>query len=287
MIASMTGYARSQKSHPWGVLTCELRSVNHRFLEFSFRLPEQCRASEVVWRKLLSAQLSRGKIDINFKLSMSGEAAAQFTVNDALVARLSDLATQFSTQFPNAQTQLMDVVNWPDVLSMQELDQSVVVEAAQVLLEAALTQLIAIRQKEGAALAQFFKQRLQKMHVYIDQVKRRMPELLTAMQQKIRQRFDELQLELDQSRLEQELAWMAQKIDVAEEVDRLSMHLREFESIIDKGGVIGRRLDFLAQELNREANTLASKSIDATVTHIAVELKVLIEQTREQVQNIE
>lgn len=287
MIASMTGYARSQKSHPWGVITCELRSVNHRFLEFSFRLPEQCRASEVAWRKLLSTQLSRGKLDINFKLSMSGDACAQFAVNDALVGRLSDFATQFSKKFPNAQTQLMDVLNWPDVLAVQELDQTVVVEAAQVLLESTLTQLVAIRQKEGAALAEFFKQRIRKMHAYIDQVKARLPELLTAMQQKIRQRFDELQLELDPSRLEQELVWMAQKVDVAEEIDRLSMHLREVESIIDKGGVVGRRLDFLAQELNREVNTLASKSIDATVTHIAVELKVLIEQIREQVQNIE
>lgn len=287
MISSMTGYARGQVEHEWGALTCELRSVNHRFLEFSFRLPEQCRAKEVAWRQLLSKKLSRGKIDVTFKFRISGNVAAQFTVNEELVARLGQVATQFSNQFPNSQTQLMDVVNWPDVLSLQEIDQAVILEAAQSLLDTTLTQLIEVRQKEGACLVEFFSQRLHKMHAYVSQVNERLPTLLVAMQDKIRQRFTELQLELDQTRLEQELAWMAQKVDVSEEMDRLLLHMREFEASINKGGVIGRRLDFLAQELNREANTLASKSIDATVTHIAVELKVLIEQIREQVQNIE
>jgi uncharacterized protein (TIGR00255 family) len=287
MISSMTGYARGQVEREWGALTCELRSVNHRFLEFNFRLPEQCRAKEVVWRQFLSKNLSRGKIDVTFKFGLSNDLAAQFTVNDALVARLAQVATQFSNKFPNPQTQLMDIINWPDVLTMQEIDQGIILETAQTLLETTLMQLLEVRQKEGACLLEFFTQRLHKMHVYVNKVSERLPTLLDAMQAKIRQRFEELQLELDQTRLEQELAWLAQKADVSEEIARLLLHMREFEANINKGSVIGRRLDFLAQELNREANTLASKSIDATVTHMAVELKVLIEQIREQVQNIE
>lgn len=287
MIASMTGYARVQTEHEWGLLTWELRSVNHRYLETSFRLPEQFRYLEIKWRQQIAKKLSRGKVDLTLKFQPGPQLSADFDVDHALVDKLSQYTQQIATTFPNAQTQLTDILNWPGVISTKNTNQEQIQQAATDALDQGLDKLMKMRGGEGASLLEFFEQRLTQMQEYVEHVKVNVPAAIAASNERIKQRFAELQLELDQSRFEQEMTWLAQKVDVAEEIKRLSMHIDEFSQVLKKGGVVGRRLDFMAQELNREANTLASKSIDASVTHLAVELKVLIEQIREQVQNIE
>lgn len=287
MITSMTGYARVQTEQEWGLLVWELRSVNHRYLETSFRLPEAFRYLEIKWRQLIAKKLARGKVDLSLKFQQGTQTAANLELNQPLVQQLSRFSQQIADNFPNAQTQLTEVLNWPGVICAEELNQELIQHAAEAALDQAVDKLIGMRQREGAALSEFFLQHLTQMSEFVEQVFVSVPRAIAAANERIRQRFQELQLELDQSRFEQELTWLAQKVDVAEEIKRLSLHINEFRQTIEKGGVVGRRLDFLAQELNREANTLASKSIDASVTHLAVELKVLIEQIREQVQNIE
>lgn len=287
MIASMTGYARVQTEHEWGLITWELRSVNHRYLEISFRLPEQFRYLEIKWRQQVAKKISRGKVDLILKFQPGPQVSADFDMDQTLVGKLSQYTQQLAPNFPNAQTQLTDILNWPGVLCSRESNQEQIQQAAAVALDNAVDKLTVMRRSEGTALLEFFEQRLALMQDYVEHINVSVPAAINAANERIKQRFNELQLELDQSRFEQEITWLAQKVDVAEEIKRLSMHINEFRQTLQKGGVIGRRLDFMAQELNREANTLASKSIDASVTHLAVELKVLIEQIREQVQNIE
>jgi uncharacterized protein (TIGR00255 family) len=287
MISSMTGYAREQSESEWGNLTWEVRSVNHRYLETSFRLPEQFRYLEIKWRQLVAKELSRGKVDLTLKFQPGQEMAADFELNQPLLEKLSGYSKQLADFFPNAQTEVSNMLNWPGVIQAKSADMELIAAAATDTLRQSLVKLESVRANEGAVLLEFFEQHLALMRDYVAQVATLLPEVLATANQRIRDRFSELKLELDQSRLEQELTWLAQKVDVAEEIKRLSLHIDEFGQTLNKGGVIGRRLDFLAQELNREANTLASKSINASVTHLAVELKVLIEQVREQVQNIE
>jgi uncharacterized protein (TIGR00255 family) len=287
MISSMTGYAREQSESEWGILTWEVRSVNHRYLETSFRLPEQFRYLEIKWRQLVNKLLSRGKLDLTLKFTPGQDAVADFELNQVLLEKLSGYSKQLADFFPNTQTQVSNILNWPGVIKSKEKNMEVIGKAATDALKQAIEKLQDVRGREGAGLLEFFEKNLNEMQDYTAQIKTALPGIVTAANQKIKGRFDELQLEIDQSRLEQELTWLAQKVDVAEELKRLSLHIDEFGQTLEKGGVMGRRLDFLAQELNREANTLASKSIDASVTHLAVELKVLIEQIREQVQNIE
>lgn len=287
MISSMTGYARVQSELSWGTLTWEIRSVNHRYLETGFRLPESFRFLEIKWKQLISKSVSRGKVDVSLKFQPAAGHSDDTVINEDLVSQLSRFSNTLSSAFPNPQTQIMDVLNWPGVLKTTEADRDELAGAATDGLQAALQQLVETRQTEGASLLGFFESHLDTMSGYVRQVQTALPDVLHVANDRMRSRFSELKLEIDQARLEQELVWLAQKVDVAEEIKRLDVHINEFGDILKKGGVIGRRLDFLAQELNREANTLASKSIDATVTHLAVELKVLIEQIREQVQNIE
>lgn len=288
MIASMTGYARVDVEQPWGILTWECRSVNHRYLEMVFRIPEKFRSLEMKWRQQLGKQLSRGKIDLSLKYQLNNDiAASSLQVNQALVKSLSQQAIELAPLFPQSKTQLMDVLQFPGVMQSQEVDQESIIDAATQGLLQLLEKLKETRVSEGRVLNDFFASHLDKMSIYVTEVQGHLPNMLGQAQQRMRDRFAELQLEVDVSRLEQEMVWLAQKLDVAEEIERLNLHINEFRQVLIKGGVIGRRLDFLSQELNREANTLASKSIDATVTHLAVELKVLIEQIREQVQNIE
>ncbi len=286
MISSMTGYAREQAQVPSGGITWEIRSVNHRYLEMAFRLPEALRHLEVVWRHVIAQNVTRGKLDVTLKFQPE-ESVAEYALNQTLLAQLNHCAQQVADSFPNAHTSVDAILNWPGVLKTQEADMEVVAAAATDVLTTTLKKLSDMRLREGNCLADFFNEHLQTMRGNVRQVTQLMPQVMKAAHQRIVERFAELKLELDPTRLEQELVWLAQKIDVTEELKRLSWHMDEFEQTIERGGVVGRRLDFLAQELNREANTLASKSIDASVTHVAVELKVLIEQIREQVQNIE
>ena len=264
MISSMTGYARVQTEHTFGLLTWEIRSVNHRYLESTFRLPEQFRFMEIKWKQRIAKRVSRGKLDLTLKFHPSLESN-EVSLNESLVKQLSDFSKNIVDSFPNAQTNIADILNWPGVLQTKVSGGEVLATAATQALESAFDKLIETRQNEGAATAAFFEERLVSMTGDVEQVTERLPKALEAANERIRSRFEELALEIDTTRLEQELAWLAQKVDVAEEVGRLGVHIAEFSAILKKGGVVGRRLDFLAQELNREANTLASKSIDATV----------------------
>lgn len=287
MISSMTGYAREQSESEYGVLTWEVRSVNHRFLEASFRLPEQFRFLEIKWRQLINKKLSRGKLDLTLKFIPGQEFVADYELNQALLEKLGSYSKMLEDFFPNTQTQVSNILNWPGIIKTKDSDIETIGTFATDTLGDAIEKLQAVRTNEGSGLLEFFEKNLDLMSRYVAQIKEAIPDVMTIANDKIKARFSELQLEMDPSRLEQELTWLAQKMDVAEELKRLSLHIEEFRQRLKKGGVMGRRLDFLAQELNREANTLASKSIDASVTHLAVELKVLIEQIREQVQNIE
>lgn len=287
MIASMTGYARLQGEHDWGLLTWEIRSVNHRYLDINFRVPEQFRHLEPTWRSLIAKQVSRGKLDVTLKFQPGRDIPVDYVLNEMLLNKLAGLAEQVGKTFKNSQTNTADILNWPGIIETKEPSIDSLSQTATELLNNTLHKLVDTRTREGEALIEFFEQRITSICQYVKEIESRMPNVVLSAQNQVRERFDAIKLEMDQARMEQELVWLSQKLDVAEELKRLDLHMQELMQIFKKGGVVGRRLDFLMQELNREANTLASKSIDATVTHAAVELKVFIEQMREQVQNIE
>lgn len=287
MIASMTGYARQADKFPWGTVTWELRSVNHRFLEVAFRLPDACRVFEMAWRNQINDQLKRGKVDVMCRIQLAQDVKSIGTIDPVVLERLGQQLTQLQTQFPEASLSLTSLLQFPGLMESHDFDYAMVQADLDHGLSQALAQLRQMRQTEGQALVSFLQSHLTTMQLHIAEIEQRLPAVMTQVDTKLRARLDELDASLDEARLEQELVWYAQKIDVTEEIKRLHCHIDAFNTALEKGGVIGRRLDFLAQELNRETNTLASKSIDATVTHLALELKVLIEQMREQVQNIE
>jgi uncharacterized protein (TIGR00255 family) len=284
---SMTAFARSENSERWGALVWEIRSVNHRYLEPGFRLPDTLRFLESPLREQLRKQLSRGKVDctLQFQPVVNREA---LTI-DADLARSYVQAAETINGFLCAPAALnaADFLFRPGVLCESGPDREAVAAAALSLFQTALQELDTVRAREGAALAVFMSERLQNMREQVSVVRQALPEILAAQKQKLRDRLAELQSELNQDRIEQELVHLAQRCDVDEELDRLDTHITEVARIINSKGAVGRKLDFLMQELNREANTLSSKSISTTTTQAAVELKVLIEQVREQVQNIE
>jgi uncharacterized protein (TIGR00255 family) len=287
MIKSMTAFARTVTSDESGTITWELRSVNHRYLEQSLRLPEAFRHLETDLRALVAAQLKRGKVDITLKFSPGAEAPIDLTLNSQVMDRLSQLSVEVQQRIPNVQAHLTDVLTWPGVLHKKLLESSTLDACVLQQLEQALTQLLATRAREGAKIADFLQQRLASIAQQVQQVEAIMPDLIQAQREAICARFEALKLEVDTERLEQEMVWLMQKMDVAEELQRLQGHLTEVARLLKQGGVLGRRLDFMMQELNREANTLSSKSSSLVLTQAAVEIKVLIEQMREQVQNIE
>jgi uncharacterized protein (TIGR00255 family) len=288
MIYSMTAFSRIDSNLPWGSLTWELRSVNHRYLEPSFKLPENLRQLEAALRDMLRKNLARGKIDCSLKLSLGTTENSTIVVN-IKQAKAVIAATEAIKQLASSITSnnALDILRWPGVVDETSVSRGVLLDDALAAFDAALAELIDSRQREGAELQQFILLRLDNMDTLISRVKQRMPEILALQRQKLTTKVSELVAELDQSRLEQELVLMAHKADVDEEMDRLGAHLSEVRRVVTKGGACGRRLDFLMQELNREANTLSSKSISQSTTQAAVEMKVLIEQMREQVQNIE
>lgn len=289
MVMSMTGFARVSQELSWGAATWELKSVNHRYLEMSFRLPEAFRLYEAKWRQLLQQRINRGKVECSLRYLPKNETSLDLKLNTALVQQLARAGDEVRSVFAGgaAQIDVVDVLAWPGVVQVDMGDTDQLIEALSQPLQQAVDQLLEMRQAEGNYLHDFLLERIDEMQVLVDKVDANMPQILQRVRDKLLSRFDELKVEVDQDRFEQEVVWLMQKADVAEELHRLQSHLKEVKVVLEKKGAIGRRLDFLMQELNREANTLASKSIDLGVTNVSVDLKVLIEQMREQVQNIE
>ncbi len=290
MITSMTGFARREAHGVYGQLAIELRSVNHRFLEPGFRLPDELRAIEPELRQGLAKQLRRGKVDCSVHLRSTATAAQALQVDDTAVARLMAAARELSGKGPVAPTlDALEVLRWPGVLRDDSVDREVLHAAAHQLFNEALTELVAARAREGARLRELVLQRCSALVGIVAQVSARVPEVHARVRERLVARVAELQAAVDPARLEQELVLLLQRLDVAEELDRLNGHLDEIQRIVGAQGgeAAGRRLDFLMQELNREANTLSSKSQDLEMTRSAVDMKVLIEQMREQIQNVE
>ena len=286
MIYSMTAFARHEIQAEWGCAVWEIRSVNQRYLETFFRLPEQFRALENTLRETLRQRVSRGKIECSLRIELN-QAKSGLNLNQTFARQVMEALHWIKTELNDGQINPIDILRYPGVVEDAGVD---VDELSQELLagfNALLDDFIAMRAREGEKLAQAISTRLQAIATEVTFVRNKMPEVLQWQRERLLQRFEEVQLQLEPSRLEQEMILLAQRIDVAEELDRLEMHIKETNNIINKGGVVGRRLDFMMQELNRESNTLASKSINTEITNAAVTLKVLIEQMREQVQNIE
>lgn len=288
MIRSMTAFARQDTQGEWGTLTCEIRTVNHRYLEPSFRLPESLRELENGFREQLRKGLKRGKVDVGMRLQLVESASQGFEVNLELANAINEAANQINRILDNpAHIDALEILRWPGVLATPEQDLEPAKQAAAELFGRTVKELVTVREREGERLRPLFEDRLVTMGQLVRDVRALMPELLKAQEAHLRDRFEQASVELEPDRLAQEMVMLAQKSDVAEELDRLDAHITEVADTLKSNDAIGRRLDFLMQELNREANTLSSKSIDARVTRAAVDLKVLIEQMREQVQNIE
>nr|WP_324257058.1 YicC/YloC family endoribonuclease [Cellvibrio fontiphilus] len=289
MPRSMTGFARREAKLPWGTLVWEIRSVNHRYLEPNFRLPEDFREIEPALRDAMRKALQRGKVEASLNVHWEQEGESELGVNLAKVAQLTKAANQINQLLGDdaAPVNALEILRWPGVIQKQELDRDALHQAALELFDSALDSLIEHRSREGAELEQLILSRLDSVSAQVVKVRARMPEILAAQRDKLQAKLSALQVELDPERLEQEIVLLAQKADVDEELDRLDTHVIEVKRSLKQTDSLGRRLDFLMQELNREANTLSSKSIVSDTTQAAVELKVLIEQMREQIQNIE
>lgn len=288
MASSMTAYSRVRHKDDLGELTWEVRSVNHRYLEVVLRLPEELRALDPLVRERLSARLGRGKLDCVLRFVPAAGAISGVRVNQRLAQQIIDAAIEVGRLVHDrTPPRTIDILRWPGVLENEELDLTPIQRRAGELLEQAIDGLQESRQREGARLVELIAQRCAAMREQVVRVRELMPRVLQGVRERISARLAEVSDELDQGRLEQEMALLAQRLDVDEEMDRLLAHLDEVEAVLGRSDPIGRRLDFLMQELNREANTLASKSSDVDVTRVGVELKVLIEQMREQVQNME
>jgi uncharacterized protein (TIGR00255 family) len=288
MIASMTGFARREISGSWGALVCELRSVNHRFLESGFRLPDELRAAEGELRQRLARELKRGKVDCSMTHRRLQGAEAALEIDPAALERLLTSVRDISRTLPGNHTvNVLDVLRWPGVLRDESDETDELLKAAHVLFGGTLEDLIAARAREGQRLRELLEQRCNGLEALVAHVRARLPEVHTRVRARLDERLAELKANVDQERLEQELAILLQRLDVDEELDRLTGHIAEIRRVIDGTEPAGRRLDFLMQELNREANTLSSKSQDLETTRGAVDMKVIIEQMREQVQNVE
>jgi uncharacterized protein (TIGR00255 family) len=287
MIASMTGFARRKLAGSWGTLTCELRSVNHRYLEPGFRLPEELRPLESDLRQLLSRTFKRGKIDCTMHLRGGQGAERELRVDPLALARVAGAIGHVTREIPGAAVDAVEVLRWPGVVETTAPDAEALLGAARTLFQQTLDELGAMRRREGGRLGELIEQRCAGLSTLVAQVRERLPEIQARVRTRLNERVAELLAVVDRDRIEQELVMQLQRLDVAEELDRLTGHIEETRRIMGGTEAAGRRLDFLMQELNREANTLASKSQDLDTTRITVDMKVLIEQMREQVQNVE
>ncbi|OOS01392.1 YicC family protein [Canicola haemoglobinophilus] len=287
MIYSMTAFARVEIKKEWGDAVWEIRSVNQRYLENFFRLPEQFRGLENTLREKLRQKLTRGKIECSLRIDTKKQTATSLNLNQELAKQVIQSLQWVKEQAGEGEINLMDILRYPGVVETPEQDLDSISQDLLQAFDDLLVEFIAMRAREGAKVQELIEQRLVAIATEEQKVRSYMPEVLQWQRDRLRQRFDEIQLQADPQRLEQEMVLLAQRIDVAEELDRLQLHVKETQAILRKGGAVGRKLDFMMQELNRESNTLASKSINADITASAVELKVLIEQMREQIQNLE
>jgi uncharacterized protein (TIGR00255 family) len=288
MIYSMTGFASSAAELDSGSLTLELRSVNHRYLDLQLRMPDELRTQEPILREAISAQISRGKVECRINLASRHSAQEPARMNQVVLAQLSAWSAQVREMLPDArELSVADVLRWDGVLENPALSADTLHDKLQALLQKALQDFAAARQREGGKLKSFLLERVAQIETLRSAVAPRIPSAIAAYETKLRTRLLEALGSDDDERVRQEITLYASKIDVDEELSRLQTHLSEVRRVLDKGGAVGKRLDFLMQELHREANTLGSKSVDAEVSRAAMDIKILIEQMREQVQNIE
>jgi uncharacterized protein (TIGR00255 family) len=287
MIRSMTAYARRETKGEWGSAAWELRSVNQRYLETYIRLPEQFRGLEPVIRERIRNRLTRGKIECTLRFDADPSAQSALVLNEKLAVQLVQAANWVKMQSDEGEINPVDILRWPGVMSAEEQDLDAISAELLTSLDTALEDFITSRETEGTALKAMIEQRLEGVTTEIGKVRTQMPDVLKWQRERLVSKLEDAQVQLDSNRVEQELIMLAQRVDVAEELDRLEAHVKETYNILKKKEAVGRRLDFMMQEFNRESNTLASKSINAEITTSAIELKVLIEQMREQIQNIE
>ena len=288
MICSMTGYATAVRETPQGSLSVELKSVNGRFLDLQFRLPEDLRQIEPRLRELLAARISRGKFECRMALAPLTGSAPSLRLNEPLLAGLAELARRVRKKLPEAQPfRVGEVLHWPGMLVDDAQASDALREAAVALVESAVAEFAATRGREGAKLADMITERVRRMQEMLAAVEPRLPEAIAAYQEKLAARLRDALAGADEERIRQEIALFGVKSDVAEELGRLAAHLLEVLRVVAAGGACGKRLDFLMQELNREANTLGAKSVSKELSDASLEMKLLIEQMREQVQNIE
>ena len=288
MIKSMTAFARCQQTKSFGCLVWELRSVNHRYLDMHFRLPDEFRGMEGDYREQLNACLARGKIECNLRFSAERAVENGVEINADFAKSVVHACEQVNAMLHQSSGMNgVDILKRPGVVKESTIDMKPVFEHSEALLKQALVELVANREREGERLKELIVHRCEAIDNIVVEVCEQMPEIRDKHRQKMTVRFEELKAEPEMERLEQELVYLAQKMDVDEELDRLDAHVKELRDVLERDEAIGRRLDFLMQELHREANTLGSKSADIRMTQASVELKVLIEQMREQVQNIE
>ena len=288
MVYSMTAFSRQQLEHEWGSLTWEIRSVNHRYLEPSVRLPENFRSLENPIRRQLREKLYRGKIECLLRFRTVEANQIDWQLNLDLISQLTKANLEINNNIGgDYKLSSLDILKWPGVISDQSIDEEIFNKEAMGLFEKALDDLMVVREREGASLRDAILKRIASIQRIIDSIQAKMPSIILKQKENLLNKLEDIKAEFEPTRLEQEITLLAQKADVDEELDRLNSHLQEAKRVLDSGGQIGRRLDFLMQELNREANTLSSKSIVVETTQSAVELKVLIEQMREQIQNIE
>jgi uncharacterized protein (TIGR00255 family) len=288
MIASMTGFTRREASGPWGTLVCELRSVNHRFLECGFRLPDELRVTEPDLRQIATRELKRGKVDCTVSYRPAHGAELALEIDNQALERVLVRVRELAAALPERHTiNLLDVLRWPGVVREDSAGGDELLVEVRRLFAEAVADLGAARSREGVRLRELIEQRCASLEGFVAQVRARLPEVQARVRERLNDRLSELKAQVDQDRLEQELALLLQRLDVDEELDRLTGHIEEIRRVTAANEPAGRRLDFLMQELNREANTLSSKSQDLETTRAAVDMKVAIEQMREQVQNIE
>ncbi len=288
MIRSMTAFARSESEQPWGSAQLELRSVNNRYLDIAPRLPDELRPLEPVVRERIGEKLGRGKLDCVFKISYASDRDTAFTVNLPLAEQVVRAVEQIQPLLGNTNgVTPMEVLRWPGVIEASAPDLKAIQSTALELLDGALNELIEMRTREGEKITAMILKRCENMEAIVSALRVRAPQVVDEIRRKLELRLEELKAQPDQERLEQEMLYMAQKLDITEELDRLDAHLSEVQRVLESDEPVGRRLDFLMQELNREANTIGSKSSDAETTRSSVDLKVFIEQIREQVQNVE
>lgn len=292
MIKSMTAYARAQQNNEIGEIVIELRSVNHRYLETNFRLPEDFKTKEAEYKKTIAQYASRGKVELCLRYALNNTTSQGIQVNEEIVHNLMHAEQQvLSISQGGMGLKVADILNWPGVIAEESKDTAPLFELANATLIIALKDFVEGREKEGQALKEMIVSRCDEMTNIIKEIETHRPLMMQQLEDKWRKTLQDKMSkwaeDIEQGRLEQEMAIIVQKLDVDEEFDRLHTHLKEVKDVLERNEAVGRRLDFLMQELNREANTLSSKSQDSKTTQLAVDLKVLIEQMREQVQNIE